>query len=63
LNEGIQVAESTLTANMGRMSAYTGRKITWDEALSSDLSIVPEVWDLSLPYPVGPVPVPPVKMG
>lgn len=62
LNEGIQVAESTLTAIMGRMSAYTGKKITWDEAMNSDLSIVPEVWDFSKPYPVGPVPVPPAKL-
>ncbi len=61
INEGVQVAESTLTAIMGRMSAYTGKKITWDEALASDLSIVPEVLDFNLPYPVGPIPVPVVK--
>jgi len=29
LNEGRRVAESTLTAIMGRMSAYTGREISW----------------------------------
>ncbi|MCC6731832.1 MAG: Gfo/Idh/MocA family oxidoreductase [Candidatus Omnitrophica bacterium] len=62
LNEGVQVAESTLTAIMGRMSAYTGKKITWDEAMSSDLSIVPAEWDFSKPYPVGPIPVPPAKL-
>jgi predicted dehydrogenase len=28
-NEGRQVAESTLTAIMGRMSAYTGREVQW----------------------------------
>jgi predicted dehydrogenase len=33
LNETRQVAESTLTAIMGRMSAYTGQKVTWDFAL------------------------------
>lgn len=62
LNEGVQVAESTLTAIMGRMSAYTGKKISWDEAMSSDLSIVPAEWDFSKPYPVGPIPVPPAKL-
>jgi predicted dehydrogenase len=30
LNEGKQVAESTLTAIMGRISAYTGRSVSWD---------------------------------
>ena len=41
LNEARQVAESTLTAIMGRMSAYTGQEITWDQALNSTESIVP----------------------
>jgi len=41
LNEGRQIAESTLTAIMGRMSAYTGRTLKWDwvmEASKLDLS-------------------------
>jgi len=58
LNEGVQVAEGTLTAMMGRMSAYTGQVVTWEDAMNSDLSIVPEVLDFDLPYPVGPVPSP-----
>ncbi len=29
INEGRQVAESTLTAIMGRMAAYTGQRLTW----------------------------------
>lgn len=56
-NEGHRTAYSTLTAIMGRMSAYTGKKITWDEALNADLNIVPELsWKAS--YPTGPVPSP-----
>src|SRR5262249_25549156 len=35
INELKQVAESTLTAIMGRMSAYTGKKVTWEKALHS----------------------------
>lgn len=58
INEGVRTAESTLTAVMGRMSAYTGKAVTWDEAMNSPLNIVPEVLDFNLPYPVGPVPVP-----
>ncbi len=42
LNEGRQVAESTLTAIMGRMSAYTGRSLGWDWVLnSSKLDLTP----------------------
>ena len=58
LNEGVRVAESTLTAIMGRMSAYTGERLSWDDALNSDLSIVPSVLDWDAAYPVGPVPSP-----
>jgi predicted dehydrogenase len=41
LNEGRQIAESTLTAIMGRMSAYTGRMLQWEwvmQASKLDLS-------------------------
>jgi len=58
INEGVRCAESTMTAIMGRMSAYTGKEYTWDQALNEDLNIVPEVLDFKLPYPVRPVPVP-----
>jgi predicted dehydrogenase len=35
LNEGRQVAESTLTAIMGRMSAYTGRALNWSWVMNA----------------------------
>lgn len=42
LNEGRQVAESTLTAIGGRIAAYTGRTVTWDWLLNKcKLSLVP----------------------
>jgi predicted dehydrogenase len=41
LNEGVQVAESTLTAIMGRMSTYTGKTVTWEQAMSSTLDLSP----------------------
>jgi predicted dehydrogenase len=57
LNEGRQVAESTLTAIMGREAAYTGQEITWDELLASEQSLVPP--DVAFgPMPVAPVAVP-----
>jgi predicted dehydrogenase len=43
LNEGEQVAFSTLTAIGGRMSAYTGREISWNWLLNgSKLDIFPK---------------------
>ena len=58
LNELVQVAESTLTAIMGRMAAYTGKTVTWDEALNSPMDTFPKKlsWDMSLQ--VSPTPVP-----
>lgn len=47
LNEGQRVAESTLTAIMGREAAYTGKVITWDDALNSDQDLMPEVEDFA----------------
>ncbi len=42
LNEGRQVAESCLTAIMGRMSAYTGRALSWDWVMNaSKLDLTP----------------------
>jgi hypothetical protein len=42
INEAQKTAISTLTAIMGRMAAYTGKEVTWDEMMSSDLAIGPE---------------------
>lgn len=57
-NELKSVAESTLTAIMGRMSTYTGKKVTWDKALSSKENLMPAslAWNMSLPEP--PIAVP-----
>ena len=56
LNEAQNVAESTLTAIMGRESAYTGLEINWDEFLASDLDLSREK------YEFGPMSIPPVAM-
>jgi len=57
LNEGRFVAESTLTAIMGRMATYSGKVITWDEALNSNMVLGPEKYEWSS-LPVPPVPTP-----
>jgi predicted dehydrogenase len=56
INEGVQVAESTLTAIMGRMAGYTGKEVTWEQALNSNVSLMPEKLEF------GPLEVPPVAM-
>jgi myo-inositol 2-dehydrogenase / D-chiro-inositol 1-dehydrogenase len=58
LNELKQVAESTLTAIMGRMSAYTGKEVRWEQALNSQEDLMPQnlTWDMSLAEP--PIPYP-----
>jgi len=55
LNEGIQVAESTFTAILGRESAYQGRPLEWDKFLASDLSYFPK--DLSFEAKIEETPV------
>jgi hypothetical protein len=58
LNEGRQVAESTLCAIMGRMSAYTGRALKWDWAMNaSKLDLTPAKYEFG-DMPVEPVAVP-----
>ena len=58
LNEGRRIAESTLTAIMGRMSAYTGREISWDWVLkASQLDLTPAEFRMS-DLAVEPVAVP-----
>ncbi len=58
LNHGKRVAESTMTAILGRMSAYTGREIRYDWALNkSQLDISPANYAIGdNPIPARPIP-------
>jgi myo-inositol 2-dehydrogenase/D-chiro-inositol 1-dehydrogenase len=42
INNAQYGAESTMTAIMGRMATYSGKVVKWDEALNSDLMVVPD---------------------
>jgi len=44
LNEAKRVAESTMTAVMGRMSSYTGKAVTWEQAMNSELDLSPPAY-------------------
>jgi hypothetical protein len=49
INEAENTAISTLTAIMGRISAYTGKETTYEEMMNSDLKLGPAT------YAFGPV--------
>ncbi len=51
INDGVWGAHSTLMAIMGRMAAYTGKEISWNDALNSQQKLVPDnlTWDMDLP--------------
>ncbi len=58
-------AMSTMTTIMGRMAVHSGKMVEWDEALNSELTLVPEKfsWDMEAPAKPDekgnyPVPVP-----
>ncbi len=42
LNEAQNIAESVMVAMMGRVSAYTGREVTWDDMMNSAMKLGPE---------------------
>ena len=42
INDGHRMAHTTLMGIMGRMAAYTGQQVTWEQALNSEQRLVPE---------------------
>jgi len=58
INELKNVTESTLTAIMGRMAAYTGKAVTWEQALNSQENLMPAKLDWNEPLPVAAVAMP-----
>ncbi len=53
LNTGDRFVKTTLMAIMGRMSAYTGKEITWEMALNSKEDLFPKnlTWETKIPVP------------
>lgn len=58
INEGKQVAESTMTAILGRMAAYSGQEVKWDDAMKLDTNYMPENLDFNSKLVVAAVPMP-----
>jgi hypothetical protein len=57
MNEAEQVANSTMCAIMGRMAAYSGKDVTWEQAMSSTEVLMPESVEFG-DRPVAPVAIP-----
>ncbi|MGN6434985.1 MAG: Gfo/Idh/MocA family protein [Agriterribacter sp.] len=53
ISQGDAVAHGSMLAILGRMAAYTGKKITWEEAIHSQEQLGPDVaaynFDLTIP--------------
>lgn len=58
INDGKRLATSTMLAIMGRMAAYTGQQITWEQALNSQEQLVPDHIDWKGSLAVPPMPMP-----
>lgn len=58
INNGRYMANSTMMAIIARMSAYTGKVLTWEEALASDEDLSPPNYNWDTPLPEPPVAMP-----
>ena len=63
INDAFNGARSTMTAILGRMATYSGKVISWDEAMASTLQLMPGelTWDSptpSVPDANGEYPIP-----
>jgi len=54
MNDGKRMATSTLLALMGRMAAYTGQQITWEQAMNSQEKLFPDSLDWNGSHEVQP---------
>jgi hypothetical protein len=57
INNGDYMCKSTGVAMMGRMAAYTGQTITWEQALNSKEDLSPAKYEFG-DLPIAPLAVP-----
>ncbi len=51
-NDDLNLASSTLLAILGRDAAYSGQQLTWEQALNSEVSLVPKPVDWNAKHEV-----------
>jgi len=54
INNGVYMANSTMMAILGRMCAYTGQRITWEDAIGSDETLAPKQYTFEADPPTLP---------
>jgi hypothetical protein len=57
-NDDLNLATSTLLALMGRDAAYSGQQLTWDQALNSQVKLVPDPIDWKGKHEIAGLPIP-----
>ena len=56
-NQGEAMARSTQAALLGRMAAYTGKRMSWEDCLNSEEQLTPDIWEWGdRPTPTPPIP-------
>ena len=58
MNDGHRMAQSTLMAIMGRMAAYTGQEVTWEQAMNAQEKLVPDQLDWNMKLDIAPMAMP-----
>ncbi len=58
INDGEWMAHSTLMGIMGRMAAYTGQEVTWEQAMNSQEKLVPDELDWKMKLDIAPLAMP-----
>jgi predicted dehydrogenase len=58
INNGDYMSNSSLLAILGRMAAYTGQELTWNQALNSKEDLTPPHFDWKQPLAEAPVAIP-----
>jgi predicted dehydrogenase len=58
INDGEWMSQSTLMGMMGRMAAYTGQEITWEQAMNSTEKLVPDNLDWKMKLDPAPMAMP-----
>src|SRR5438067_456023 len=58
INDGQWMTQSTLMGIMGRMAAYTGQEITWDQAMNAQEKLVPDQLDWKMALESAPMAMP-----
>ena len=58
INNGHYMANSTMIAIMGRMSAYSGQTMSWDKCFANEKRLGPKeyVWNDDIPPVTVPIP-------